>query len=31
MRENNRGWRIDYFVVNNEFMKNIKESKIIVE
>ena len=27
-RENNAGWRIDYFVVNNEFMDNVVDSLI---
>ena len=27
-RDNNAGWRIDYFVVNNEFMDNVVDSLI---
>lgn len=27
-RENNIGWRLDYFIVNKEFMNNITDSKI---
>jgi len=28
-REKNVGWRIDYFVVSDEFMSNVKESSIL--
>lgn len=27
-RENNTGWRIDYFIVSSRFMKNVKDIKI---
>ena len=27
-RENNVGWRIDYFIVSDRFFKNIKDIKI---
>ena len=30
-RKNNAGWRIDYFVVNNEFINKIKDSEILNE
>ncbi|MFW9925118.1 MAG: exodeoxyribonuclease III [Candidatus Thorarchaeota archaeon] len=30
-RENNVGWRLDYFFVSNEFEKNIKDAYILTE
>ena len=30
-REKNIGWRIDYFVVSNDIMKNVKDSKIFMD
>ncbi len=30
-RERNTGWRIDYFVVNEEFKEKIKDAKILTE
>jgi exonuclease III len=28
-RKVNRGWRLDYFVVNKELISNVKDSKIL--
>ena len=28
MRKNNLGWRIDYIIVNKEFMENVNDSRI---
>ena len=28
-RAKNNGWRIDYFLVNEDFIKRVKESKIL--
>lgn len=28
VRERNIGWRIDYFLVSNRFIKNVKEALI---
>jgi exodeoxyribonuclease-3 len=30
-RENNAGWRIDYFVVNDKFMSRVKDSLIYTD
>ncbi|MBQ8451200.1 MAG: exodeoxyribonuclease III [Clostridia bacterium] len=30
-RQKNIGWRIDYFVVSNDIMKNVKDSKIFMD
>jgi len=30
-RKENRGWRLDYFVVNKEFHKHVKDSRILSE
>ena len=30
-RNNNKGWRIDYFLVSNKIIKNIKQSNILID
>ena len=30
-RENNVGWRLDYFIVNKEFISNVKDSTILTD